>query len=233
MTPPLKTRRQLFDAVRVLISQGWYELPDDGPYGGTGGPGRYLEDLLGLSAGNQDVPDAVSGWELKWYTARTHLITLFNKTPHGPEHIIRHLVRKHGWKDARGRLSFRHTIKGKSDRFRVFEDGDLLKVRPLKGDKLEPYWSLDELVAAVGGKLRRLLLVRGERQGDRIRFLQAEAFETFLISEFAYEVMRGGIAIDFDAREFEPNSHRIRDHGTKFRVPPDSVCQLYAKKERL
>lgn len=146
---------------------------------------------------------------------------------------MRYMVRKHGWKDAKGRMSFRHTIRGKSDRFRVYEDGGRIIVRPLKGNGLVPFWSLDELTAAVGGKLRRLMLVRGERKGGRIRFVRADAFETFLLSEVAYELETGGIAIDFNAREAKPGSPGLRDHGTKFRLPPDSVCRLYARKERL
>lgn len=230
MTAP-KTRGELFDAIRTLMNHGWYDLP--GTYGGTGGPGRYLESLLDLTAGSKDVPDSEVGWELKWYTKRTHLITLFHKSPDGPQDIMRYLVRKHGWKDAQGRMSFRHTIKGKSDRFRVYEDGGLITVRPAKGNGPVPFWSLDELLAAVGGKLRRLMLVRGERKGGRIRFVQADAFETFLLSEFAYELETGGIAIDFDAREAKPGSPGLRDHGTKFRLPPNSVCRLYKKKEQL
>ncbi len=66
-----------------------------------------------------------------------------------------------------------------------------------------------------------------------MRFERADAFEMFLISEFVYEVITGGIAIDFDARESKPGSAGLRDHGTKFRLPPESVCRLYAKKERL
>lgn len=227
-----KSRGELFDAVRGLIDHGWYTLPAEG-YGGTGGPGKFLEDLLGLTASNKDIPDSEVGWEFKWCTARTNLLTLMHKTPHGPQNIMRYLVRKHGWKDAKGRMSFRHTIKGKSDRFRVYEDAGRITVRPLKGNGLVPYWSLDELVGAVGGKLRRLMLVRGERKGDEVRFVRADAFETFLLSEFAYELITGGIAIDFDAREASPGSPGLRDHGTKFRLPPDSVCRLYAKKERL
>ena len=232
MTAEPKNRGALFDAVRTLIEHGWYEMPDERRYRGTSGPGNYLEDLLGLKAGNKDIPDAV-GWELKWFTAKTSLITLFHKTPDGPQNVMRYLVRKHGWKDDKGRMSFRHTIKGKSDRFRVFDDDNRITVRPLKGNGIVPYWSQDVLVGAVGGKLRRLLLVFGERKGRQVRFLRADAFETFLLSEFVYELTRGGIAIDFDAREATPGSPGLRDHGTKFRIPPDSICRLYAKKERL
>ena len=41
-----------------------------------------------------------------------------------------------------------------------------------------------------------------------------------------------GDAIDFDAREMTPNSVGLRNHGTKFRVAPENITQLYIKKER-
>ena len=233
MTLPPKTKKELFTRIRDTIAQGWYELPTDVPrYRGTGGPGNFLEDLLGVTAGTLDIPDAV-GWELKWYTDKTNLITLFHKEADGPAAIMRYMVHRYGWKDAQGRLSFRHTIRGKSDRFRTDDSGGQLVVRPIKGNGPIPYWSHHELIAAAGAKLRRLLLVKGERKNGKVRFLQADAFETFNLADFVYEVLRGEIAVDFDCREAKPGSAGLRNHGTKFRISPGSVCRLYMKKERL
>ena len=227
-----KTRKELFERIKAVIAHGWYDLPQDSHYGGTGGPGRFLEDLLGLTAGAMDIPDAV-GWELKWYTAKTHLVTLFHKEADGPATIMRYMVSKYGWKDAQGRLSFRHTIKGKSDRFRVDDSGGQVVVRPLKGNGPVPYWSHEELIAAAGAKLRRLLMVKGEKKGQQVRFLKADAYEVFNLVDFVVEVLRGEIVIDFDCREMKPGSKGLRNHGTKFRIAPDAVCRLYMKKERL
>jgi len=82
-------------------------------------------------------------------------------------------------------------------------------------------------------KLRRLLMVKGEREGRSVRFLQADAFETFHLADFVSEVLRGEIVIDFDCREAKPGSAGLRNHGTKFRIPPRLVCRLYMRKERL
>ena len=215
-----------------MIAHGPYDLPTSSRYNGTGGPGRFLEDLLGVTSGPLDIPDAV-GWELKWHTEKTNLITLFHKEADGPPNIMRYMVRKHGWRDAQGRMSFRHTIKGKSDRFKVEDSGGQLVVRPVRGNGPVPYWSHAEIVGAAGSKLRRLLLVKGERHGQTVRFLQADAFETFHLADFVMEVLRGAIAIDFDCRESSPDSPGLRNHGTKFRIPPGLVCRLYLKKERL
>ena len=232
MSGPPRTRKELFERLRDVIAHGEYDLPQDSRYRGTGGPGVFLEDLLGLTAGPVDIPDAL-GWELKWYTDKTHLLTLFHKEADGPDAIMRYMVRRHGWKDAKGRLSFRHTIRGKSDRFRVEDSGGQIVVRPLRGNGPVPYWSHAELVAAAGAKLRRLLMVKGEREGRSVRFLQADAFETFHLADFVSEVLRGEIVIDFDCREAKPGSAGLRNHGTKFRIPPRLVCRLYMRKERL
>ncbi len=123
----------------------------------------FLEDMLGLNAGSMDIPDG-PGWELKWFSNQTRLITLFHKEAKGPEYVMRNMVKHYGWLDGKGRLSFRHTIEGESDRFRVVADEKLrrLVVRPRKGRGPAPYWSYDDLIAAAGAKLRRLLLVKGE-----------------------------------------------------------------------
>ena len=230
--PAPKTQRELFERIRAVIAHGWYELPDERAYRGTGGPGRYLEDLLGLTAGAIDMPDAV-GWELKWYTQETSLVTLFHKEADGPQYIMRYMVKKHGWKDRHGRLSFRHTIRGRSDKFTVDDSGGQLVVRPRSGNGPVPYWSHEELLAAAGAKLRRLIMVKGEKSNGKIRFLRADAYQTFNLVDFIVEVMRGEIAIDFDAREAKPGSVGLRNHGTKFRIAPNTVCRLYMRKERL
>lgn len=227
--PPF-SKKELFSRLRDVIKHGWYEMPSN--YGGTGGPGTFLEDLLGLKAGNKDIPDA-TGWELKYYTQKTNLITLFHKEPQ-PEDIMRYLVRKRGWKDKQGRMSFRHTISGRSDRFKVEEDEGQIIVRPVKGNGPVPYWTQDELLNIAGSKLRRLLLIQGQFQKTekKVRYIRADCFENLNISLLIYEIIRGTICIDFDARENKPGSSGLRNHGTKFRIPPENVCRIYMKKER-
>ena len=113
MTTPPKNKKELFARLNEILAHGKYKM--SAKYAGTGAPGVFLEDLLGLTTGNKDIPDSL-GFELKFYTRDTNLITLFHKEPQ-PEGAVRYMVSKYGWKDAQGRLSFRHTIAGKSDRF--------------------------------------------------------------------------------------------------------------------
>lgn len=81
------------------------------------------------------------------------------------------------------------------------------------------YWSRDILIAAAGAQLRRLPLVEGERKKRSVRFIHADAYATFHLSDFICELMRGSIALDFDCREARPGRDGLRDHGISFASP--------------
>ena len=103
-----------------------FALPAKG-YGGTGGPGLYLEHLLGTGGDNQDIADA-GKWEIKT-TKGGALLTLFHKTP-SPKGINRQLLNLWGWTGKDGHKSFRHTICGRSKRgFRVIDDARSVWIR--------------------------------------------------------------------------------------------------------
>lgn len=227
---PPANRKELFERLSDIVQHGAYDMPHT-KYVGTGAPGLYLEDLLGLTTGNRDVPDTL-GFELKWYTPKTNLITLFHKEP-GPEGVVGYMVKKYGWKDAKGRLSFRHTISGKSDKFQVDSDGDQIMVRRIGGNGIVPTWTQDDILSAAGAKLRRLVVVRGVRKEQKVTYDRVDIYENLQLTFFIWEVVNGTVAIDFDSREAKPGSKGFRNHGTKFRVAPENLCRLYAKKERL
>jgi hypothetical protein len=97
--PAPNSKKELFVRLRDILAQGWTQMPAGvARYNGTGAPGNYLEDLIGLTAGNKDIADVV-GWEVKFFNPKTNYITLFHKEP-GPEGIMRYMVNKYGWKDA-------------------------------------------------------------------------------------------------------------------------------------
>jgi len=93
---PPSTKKELFRRLQVLIQHGVYEMPTT-KYVGTGGPGLYLEDLLGLTTGNKDIPDSV-GWEIKYYTPKTNLVTLFHKEPRIIQRLYLHFIHYHCFK---------------------------------------------------------------------------------------------------------------------------------------
>lgn len=227
---PPTTKKELFAKLAEIVKHGEYQMPEK-RYAGTGAPGIFLEDLLGLTTGNKDIPDSL-GIEIKFYTRDTNLITLFHKEPQ-PEGAVGYMVKRYGWKDKQGRQSFRHTIAGKSDRFQVVSDGDQIIVRRIGGNGVVPRWTRDDILSAAGAKLRRLILVRGVRKGQAVTYDRVDWFENLQLTYFLYEVVGGTVKIDFDAREAKPGSKGLRNHGTKFRVAPEDICRLYAKKERL
>jgi hypothetical protein len=226
---PPNTKKELFSSVLAIMRHGAYQMP--AKYQGTGAPGTFLEDLLGLTTGNKDIPDSL-GWEVKYYTPKTNLITLFHKEPR-PEDAVRFMVSRWGWKDSQGRMSFRHTIAGKSDRFKVDTDGDQILIHRIGGNGVVPHWTHDDILSAAGAKLRRVMLVLGNRKGQTVTYTRVDCFEDLQLVAFIWEVCHGVVKIDFDAREMTPGSKGLRNHGTKFRVSPGDMCRLYAKKQRL
>ncbi len=221
-------QKDLFDRIRKVLRQGWVEIPENQGYGGTGGPGRYLEYLLGTTAGSEDIPDA-GKWEIKT-TKGDALITLFHKTP-SPKGIVREMLNLWGWTGRSGHKSFRHTISGRSKRgFQVVDDGNMVLIRKSGYDGPVPYWTHDALLNIAGAKLRCLVLVRYEKDKDKVRYTQADCFSDFALTFFIYELIRGTICVDFDVRATKTNA--LRDHGTKFRIHPDNVCRVYLNKKR-
>lgn len=228
-TPPT-TKKELYQELNELVRHGEYEMPAV-RYKGTGAPGLYLEDLFGFSAGNRDVPDNL-GYELKFYTPKTNLLTLFHKEPR-PEGVVGYMVRRYGWKDKQGRKSFRHTIAGRTDKFQIDADANQILVRRVGGNGTVPFWTNDDILSAAGAKLRRLVLVRGVRNGQKVTYDRVDIYENLQLTFFVAKVVNGTVAIDFDAREMKPDSKGFRNHETKFRIQPENICRLYAKKERL
>ena len=221
-------QKDLFDRIRKVLRQGWVDIPEGRGYGGTGGPGLYLEYLLGTTAGSEDIPDA-GKWEIKT-TKGGALVTLFHKTP-SPKGIVREMLNLWGWTGKGGYKSFRHTISGRSEKgFRVIDDGAKVLIRKAGYDGPVPYWTHDELLNSAGAKLRRLVLVRYEKQKNKVRYIQADCFLDFALSFFIYELVRGTICVDFDVRATDTKA--LRDHGTKFRIAPDDVCRVYLNKKR-
>ena len=222
----------LFREIEAILGKE-YEIPDEIGYGGSGGPGRILEELLRVQVNNQDLPDA-GRWELK-YTSNTAYLTLFHKDPwpRRPS-VVRELVLNCGW-ESNGLQSFRHTIWGKSPRgFRVEMSDEKVSVLNDAYPDIVPYWDIDELSNATVPKLRNLILFPGKiRRRDRKRwvtFHYAKLNYGFKLSKFMSGLRDGWLAIDFDARTNPPSSRgtvSIRNHGTKFRIRLRDFGRMY------
>ena len=146
---------ELFYRLRELIGRGWIDIPDNPGYGGTGAPGILLEELLGIRGGNLDIPDA-GRWELKFHS-RKSLLTLFHLEAE-PRGHMRQMVRRFGWKDAQGRTSFRHTIRGSSAMgFSVSNENSRIVIRNDSApDMVQPYWTHDRLYQRICLKAQKV-----------------------------------------------------------------------------
>ena len=229
ITPRNAVETNLFAELREICRSGTWEMHN----GGTGQPGAILEHLLGIDTNNVDLPD-LQRWEVKFHGG-TAPITLFHKEGE-PKGSVGNLVQEHGWVDAKGRLSFRHTIWGETNRgFKVTDQDDRIHVT--HNDVSHVSWSKDVLVVTASSKLRNTVLVAGKvsrRQGKRyVEFKDTYLLADFKPSTFINGLIEGWIAIDFDAREQSPGSRGFRNHGTKFRVKHQDMQRMFDRVEHL
>lgn len=216
-----------------ILNHGTYEFPSIGKYNGSGGPGRLLEDLLGIKENNVDVPD-LRAWEVKFHGGAS-LLTLFHKDPE-PRGVINQLVDDYGWDDKKGRISFRHTLCGRSDRgFYVVNEDNKIIIRNEKKEGAVPFWAHNVLLNAFPSKLRRLILIEGKvlKNPRRVTYLEAHAYWELDINGFMEAVVRGTFQIDFDARTNKGRGSSIRNHGTKFRIKIEDLPKIYAYKQKI
>lgn len=220
----------LYARLEEVLAAGWFEIPTGAGYGGTGGPGRVLEHLLGLDGGNVDTPDG-GKWEIKFHGGKSPL-TLFHKDGL-PKGYMEKMVAHYGWPDKDNRTSFRHTMWGTSPRgFAIVDTGDTLSLSNLSDPIADlPYWPHDTLINAFVQKLRRLILVNGKKSKGRVKFERAHLFWEPKTSELIRAIVDGMIAIDFDARTKSHNraidGGKVRNHGTKFRIKTADLPRLY------
>jgi len=222
-----------FKKIAEILKTGTWVFPDDGKYNGSGGPGRLLEDLLDIKANNADSPD-LNDWEVKFHGG-TALLTLFHKDPE-PRGIIRHMVHEHGWPDDKGRISFRHTIGGETERgFYVVNEHDRIIIRNRFKDAAVPHWTHNTLFNAFSSKCRRLIVVEGKvlKNPRRVIYQTATAYWEPDIQGFSKAVADGLFYVDFDARTQKGKGSAIRNHGTKFRIKIENLPQVYANKTKI
>ncbi len=86
-------------------------------------------------------------------------------------------------------------------------------------------WTKDELSRTASKKLPNCIYVRGEKEGDIVRFMEMKILKDFLPSELFEGIVRGAVLVDFDARTNPTGS--VRNHGTKFRVRKLEFSSLY------
>ncbi len=228
-----RSASEAFKKISEILKTGAWIFPEEGKYNGSGAPGRYLEDLLGIDENNADSPD-LGDWEIKFHGG-TALLTLFHKDPE-PRGIIRTMVHEHGWPDDKGRISFRHTISKETQRgFYIADEEDRIVVRNKYKDAAVPHWTHNTLFNAFSSKCRRLIVVEGEvfKNPRRVIYREATAYWEPDIKGFTRAIADGLFCVDFDARTQKGMGSAIRNHGTKFRIKIDDLSRVYANKLKI
>ncbi len=215
----------VFPKVQEILDMGWIDIPEY--FRGHGAPGNTLESLLNVDENNLDSPDLLD-WEVKFHGG-TSLLTLFHKSP-SPRGIMESMVDKFGWENDRGQISFRHTIRGKSERgFDVVNENNKIIVRNDLDLTIQPYWDHNTILNALAAKLRRLILFEGnyDSQNRRVDYQKATAFWNVDIIKFCNHMEKGTVYVDFDARTKGGRGSKLRDHGTKFRIHINDISSIY------
>lgn len=241
--PPLRETRPpavpafVRDKLNDILSAGGFRMPDHDEvpgYGGTGGHGKLLEELLGINGGNKDLPDG-GAWELKLHSGSGQ-ITLFHQE-HTNGMSIREVIANWGVQGQGGRC-FRHTVRGdkwsngpRIKGFRLLPE--LVVMHRDCGEVVS--WDQNRVANHMAQKLRRLLLVHASRPsggagGEWVTCKHADLWWEPNVTKIPDLVASGVLLVDFDAC-IRPDG-TIRNHGTKFRVSPQSIDALYGRHER-
>jgi hypothetical protein len=231
-TPPSSRKEQRYRIEEIIKRGEFYPIPD----GGTGAPGKNLENLLGIDPRNKDNADS-NGVEIKFHSGGSP-ITLFHleceqvKIGGLPPMVA--MVKHYGWLDENGRRSFRHTIFGKSNLFTVVCKNGRVRCRPLDGKGPSVYWDDRRIENRASSKLGRLIVVFGTIVRSPVRQVRYDWYTAFdeMIrgADFVRSILSGIVAIDFDAREKEPGSMALRNHGTKFRIRGKDLYDIWEKR---
>ena len=218
--------------VNEVLSAGWIEIPSIAGYGGTGSPGKILEELLDVKGGNLDTPNT-GKWEIKFHSGRA-LLTLFHLEANPKGHLSL-LIDNFGWPDSKGRNSFRHTIHGKTTGRGFFienRDQKIIIRNQINSEVSWAHWQHDSLMNAFVSKLRRLVTVNGEKKSQKVRYKSAVFYTEPRITEFISAIESGLVAIDFDARR-RHRGNSLRNQGKKFRINGQYLDLLYHKKMQI
>ncbi len=228
------TDSELYARLRKVIQREWISIPDSPGSRGTGAPGIILEEQLGIRGGNLDTPNA-GKWEIKFHGGSA-LLTLFHLEAEPLCHM-HDMVHKFGQVDSKGYTSFRHTIKGKTDKgfYVVNDSGRIIVCNDRASDFKPPYWTHDHLINAFVSKLRRLIVVKGEKRKKeniwKVRYISAHLFQEPKTTRFIEDIVGGIVAVEFNARTTDGKG--LRNHGTRFRIKYENLRDLYHNQREL
>lgn len=224
-----------------IKQMGWIKTHRAGPTG----IGKTLEDLLGISENNFDLPD-FGEYELKSCRAESQsMLTLFTLSPlpRGSNTVLR---KKYGYSSDKynNKEKVLHASLTAARFVPICDTGNFLKI-VCDGEKISitsqngtenVYWSKERLKRAFEKKYKnKFVYVKAEARGcgANEEFCFTEAYE---VSGFDYESMlelleKGKIIVDLRIGQYPDG--RTHDHGTGFRIKETDQHLLFRVKNRI
>jgi hypothetical protein len=228
---------------------GWMKSSKNG----KGNIGLTLEELLGLTNNQFEIPD-FEGIEIKTQRKNsTAYITLFSATPDGPHfHEVERLKYTYGYPHSKHKQykvlnnSVFANVKHKIGLFYYFKlnvDDDsqkiFLNIFDLKGNLIENdvFWNFDTLKEKLYRKLKTLAFISADTKiienkeyfkYNNMNLYTLKNFDTFI------QLMKlGVIRVSFKISIFLSGQKKgkIHDHGTSFEILKKDLTKLYINND--
>jgi hypothetical protein len=212
---------------------------------GNTGIGKTLEDLLGIQENNIPGPDIGDIIELK--SARkpsSSMLTLFTKAPL-PNSANTYLLNNYGYVtgESQGKHILHTTVNGQSFNtirgsrgFKVGHRDDKIILEATPATEYEVYWTRDTIKACLENKYPKGLAYvkadfRGSGANEEFHFNEAYFLEGFDFNNFMSLLDIGRILIDIRIGQYSDG--RTHDHGTGFRIFPDTLDSIFTTRRNL
>jgi len=208
---------------------------------GSTGIGFTFETLFGVKENNIPIPDIGGRVEIKTIRKDSEsLITLFTFNRGVWNIIQKHLVKKYGYIDKKGRIALKNTLFYN----KPIAQGLFLQINRRKNiinlvdaitKQTVATWDIYVIVGKFMTKMSRLLIVMADRKKEHGK----EYFhynEAYLLTDpsprkFISAIKKSLIGIDI--RMHLKESGAVRNRGTAFRIKEKDLLELYENQRRL
>ena len=178
--------------------------------------------LRELKASERALPDA-GAWKIA-FTDGTSELSLFDMEPDIDEPHMEDMIAHRSHPYVEDATNYRYTVTDIEGSIQVESEAR---------SGFAQSWSHDALINEFACNAIYLILVRGSwnRQSRLVKYSSADFLWEARTTQLIRLIADGTIVVDFDAYLRENDS--IRDHGTKFRIRPGDLDELYAAREQV
>lgn len=210
--------------------------------GADTGVGKTLEDLLGITENNIDLPDLGETGELKAVRRNSSsLLTLFTLEPIR-DMSWEEMLTKYGYVDKKGRYALKSTFSSSvynAQNIRAVVKNDRINIVKRLDDGNEVilgYYDKELLAQKFLEKISKSLIYvpahhRGRGANEEFLYDEVYLCKNFTGDKFLEVMENGDIYIDF--RVHLKPSGAGRSRGTAFRIRKNKIDEFYETKERI